>query len=52
MEDRNKYAELIKVLFKEKFKKEWSKTVEVEPLLFASFVPMIYPDDDETKRPY
>lgn len=25
--------------------------VEVEPLLFASFVPLIYPDDDTTKKP-
>jgi len=25
--------------------------VEVQPLLFASFVPLVYPDNDETKRP-
>lgn len=37
---------------KEKFKKEWSSFVEVEPLLFASFVPMIYPDGDTSKKPF
>lgn len=26
--------------------------VEVEPLLFASFVPTVYPDNDNTKKPY
>ena len=25
--------------------------VEVEPLLWASFVPSIYPNDDKSKRP-
>ena len=25
--------------------------VEVEPLLFGSFVPLVYPDDDTTKKP-
>jgi dynein heavy chain len=37
---------LLKEVVKEKFKKEWSKIVETEPLLFASFVPLLYPDDD------
>jgi len=26
--------------------------VEVEPLLFGSFVPLVYPDGDTTKKPY
>jgi dynein heavy chain len=26
--------------------------VKLEPLLWASFVPTIYPDDDRSKRPY
>ena len=34
------------------FKKDYDKIVEHKPILFASFVPLIYPDDDETKRPY
>ena len=37
---------------KEKFKKEWDKIVTVEPLLFASFVPLCYPDGNESKKPY
>jgi dynein heavy chain len=37
---------------KEKFKKEWSSIVKVEPLLFASFVPLCYPGGDTTKKPY
>jgi dynein heavy chain len=51
-EDRNKFDGLLKEVTKEKFKKEWEKLVEVEPLLFASFVTQIYPDNDETKKPY
>lgn len=31
--------------------KEWEIIVEVEPLLWASFVPTIYPNDDNTKSP-
>lgn len=42
---------MLKEVVKEKFKKEWNKIVEVEPLLFGSFVPLIYPDGDTTKKP-
>ena len=42
---------MLKELIKEKFKKTWSSIVEVEPLLFASFVPLVYPDGDTTKKP-
>ena len=51
-QDRAKFDDLLKDVIKEKFKKEWNKIVEVEPLLFASFVPLIFPDDDTTKKPY
>ena len=36
---------------KDKFKKEWSSIVKVEPLLFGSFVPLIHPDNDKSKKP-
>ena len=51
-QDRAKFDDLLKDVIKEKFKKEWNKVVEVEPLLFASFVPLVFPDDDTTKKPY
>jgi dynein heavy chain, axonemal len=50
--DHAKFYELLKEQVKEKFKKDWSSIVEVEPLMFASFVPMVYPDGDNTKKPY
>ena len=50
--DRNEWTTMLKSKIKEKFKKEWDKMVTVTPLLFGSFVPTIYPDGDETKKPY
>jgi len=50
--DRTKFDDLLKDLIKEKFKREWKSIVEVEPLLFASFVPTVYPDNDTTKKPF
>jgi dynein heavy chain len=37
---------------KEKFKKDWEKLVTIKPLLFASFTPLIFPEGDNTKKPY
>jgi len=37
---------------KDKFKKDWSSFVKVEPLLFGSFVPLCYPGGDTSKKPY
>lgn len=37
---------------KEKFKKDWDKIVTIKPLLFASFTPLIHPDNDDTKKPF
>jgi hypothetical protein len=51
-QDRQRFDELLKEIIKEKFKREWKSMVEVEPLLFASFVPLIYPDGDTTKKPW
>jgi dynein heavy chain len=42
---------LQKEVLKEKFKRDWGNLVQVEPILFSSFVPTIFPDDDETKKP-
>ena len=50
--DHDKFDELLKEQIKEKFKKEWSSIVTVEPLMFASFVPLVYPDEDTSKKPY
>jgi dynein heavy chain, axonemal len=50
--DHEKFENMLKEQIKEKFKKDWSAIVEVEPLMFASFVPMVYPDGDTTKRPF
>lgn len=51
-EDHNKFEILLKEQIKEKFKKDWNSIVEIEPLLFGSFVPLIYPDGDTTKKPW
>jgi dynein heavy chain, axonemal len=35
---------------KKNFRRDWSELVTVEPLLWASFVPTLYPDGDTTKK--
>lgn len=50
-EDRDAFLVLLKDLLNEKFRREWDKLVTVSPLLFSSFVPTLYPDDDTTKKP-
>jgi len=35
---------------KSNFNKEWSDIVTVEPLLWTSFVPTVYPGGDTSKR--
>jgi len=52
IDDREEFRELIRKRVKDKFKKEWNKLVEVQPLLFASFCPTIFPDNDQTKKPF
>jgi dynein heavy chain, axonemal len=51
-EDREKFTGMVQLKMKEKFKKDWDKIVQVKPLLFASFTALIYPDGDETKKPW
>ena len=50
--DREQWVAMLKSKIKEKFKKEWDSIVTVKPLLFGSFVPTIYPDGDDTKKPF
>jgi dynein heavy chain len=52
IEDRDTFTEMVKEIMKDKFKKEWSSIVKVEPLLFGSYVPLCYPENDKTKKPY
>lgn len=42
---------MLKDILKANFKKDWNQLVTVEPLLWASFIPTIYPDGDTTKKP-
>lgn len=51
-EDRDSFQTMLAEIFKDKFKKEWSGIVKIEPLLFASFVPLCYPGGDTTKKPF
>jgi len=43
---------MVNAVIKDKFKKDWNSIVKVEPLLFASFVPLCYPGGDTSKKPY
>jgi len=50
-EDQTFFDNLLKEMLRNNFKRDWSALVQVEPLLWASFVPTIYPDGDTTKKP-
>ena len=52
IEDRDLFKEMVSQKMTEKFKKNWDKIITVQPLLFASFTPLIYPENDETKKPF
>ena len=51
-EDQMTFDKILKDIVLNHFRKEWSSVVTLEPLLWASFVPTIYPDGDTTKRAY
>lgn len=51
-EDRQQFQTLLSQTIKEKFKRDWNNLVQVEPLIFGSFVPMCYPNGDTTQKPY
>ena len=44
-QDLNFFEGILKNIVLTKFKREWSMIVNVEPLLWASFVPTIFPDN-------
>jgi dynein heavy chain len=48
--DRLSFREMVADKMKEKFKKDMDKIVQIKPLLFASFTPLIYPEGDTTKK--
>jgi dynein heavy chain, axonemal len=50
--DRDAFQSILSKTMKEKFRLDWHTLVKQEPLLFASFVPLCYPDGDTTKRPF
>lgn len=52
IEDRASFREMVKGKMQERFKKDMDKIVQVKPLLFASFCPLIHPDNDPSKKPY
>ena len=43
---------ILKIVMKEDLKRTWSDSVKFEPLLWADFIPTIYPNGDKSKRPY
>lgn len=52
IQDRDLFQTLLNEKLVEKFKKKWDSLVKIQPLLFASFTPLIHPDDDPTKKPF
>ena len=40
----------MKGIMSKNFKRDWTDLVNVEPLLWASFVPTLYPEGDTTKK--
>ena len=52
VEDQHFFEGLLKDILKHNFKRDWKSLVTVEPLLWASFIPTLYPDNDKTKKPY
>lgn len=51
IQDQQFFEGLLKDILKNNFKRDWNSLVTVEPLLFASFIPTIYPDGDKTRKP-
>ena len=50
--DRDQFTEMLKSMMKDVFKREWDDLITMLPLLFGSFVPTIYPEGDESKKPF
>jgi len=43
--------QILKKIVLSSFKKDWNDMVKCEPLLWGSFIPTMYPDGDNTKKP-
>ena len=52
IQDQNFFDNLLKDMMKTNFKRDWEGLVTVEPLLWASFIPTLYPDNDKSKKAY
>lgn len=50
VQDQQFFEALLKDILKTNFKRDWQSLVTVEPLLWASFIPTIYPDGDKSKK--
>ncbi|KAL4494234.1 hypothetical protein ABPG73_018753, partial [Tetrahymena malaccensis] len=48
--DQQVFEEILKEIMRKNFRRDWKDLVTVEPLLWASFVPTLYPDGDTSKR--
>jgi dynein heavy chain, axonemal len=49
--DRDNFTEMLGTVMQDKFKMSMDALIEQKPLMFCSFVPCIYPDE-EAKKPY
>ena len=53
LEDQQFFEQILRTIVKENFNRDWNTLViEGIPLLFASFVPTLYPDGDTTRKQY
>lgn len=49
--DQNFFLTQLKSIVKQNFNKDWSSISESDVIIWASFVPTIYPNDDTSKKP-
>ena len=50
-EDRGYFDSMLHEIVSKNFKREWNDLVEFQPLLFAQFIPCVYPDGDTSRKP-
>jgi dynein heavy chain len=50
-EDQQSFDNMLKQILQLNFKRDWASLVTVEPLLFAAFVPLLYPEGDTSRKP-
>ncbi|EAS04067.1 axonemal dynein heavy chain (macronuclear) [Tetrahymena thermophila SB210] len=49
-QDQAVFEGILKQIISKNFKRDWDQLIEVQPLLWASFVPTLYPEGDTSKR--